>query len=74
MTQVVIGAPYCVTNEMLDHFNVSVIARHKSNHIKRKSRNIHSTFQNKTPAKVDYCLKINISSTNHHHHHLINDD
>ena len=24
VTQVVIGAPYCVTNEMLEHFNVSV--------------------------------------------------
>jgi len=23
--EVVIGAPYCVTNEMLDHFNVSVV-------------------------------------------------
>merc|ERR1711972_1243906 len=25
MGEVVIGAPYCVTNEMLDHFNVSVV-------------------------------------------------
>ena len=24
VTQVVIGAPYCVSNEMLDQFNVSV--------------------------------------------------
>lgn len=32
MNEVVIGAPYCVTKELMDHFNVSVVC-HGQTHV-----------------------------------------